>query len=117
MSLTPQGVAPLCSGIALEYTASHIPYMFSLKLAVIWLLKNFRVFKAFFGNVFSPKGWQKNSQKCRNLKNSILSIVQWFYPLPHANSMQQTPQVHLNTSPTSFEGLRGLGTRTTTQNL
>ena len=32
---------------------------------------------AFFGNVFPPKGWQKNSQK----------EVPWLYSFSHANSM------------------------------
>ena len=43
-------------------------------------------------------------QKSPNVR--ISSIVQWFYPFSHANSMQQTPQMHVNTSPTCFEGPR-----------
>ena len=42
-------------------------------LGVIWLLKKLYIFLsfpffvlgAFFENVFSPKGWQKNSQNCK----------------------------------------------------
>ena len=34
-------------------------------------------------------------------------ILTWFYPCPHANSTQKTPQMHSNTSPTYFEGPRG----------
>ena len=33
----------------------------------------------------------------------ILSATQWFQAFPHANSMQQLPRMHLNTSPTCFD--------------
>ena len=59
---------------------------------------------AFFENVFSPKGWQKNSQNCKIPKCSDLIDFLWFYPFPYANSMQNTSPMHLNTSPACFEG-------------
>ena len=31
----------------------------------------------------------------------------WFYPFPHAISMRKTSQMHLNTSPTCFDGRQG----------
>jgi len=67
-----------------------------------------------FENIFSPKGWQKNSQKCKSHNVRILSIVQWFYPFSNANSMRKTSPMHLNTSPTSLEG-SGTGKHRTKQ--
>jgi len=63
-----------------------------------------------------PKGWQNNSRNCK-IPVWVLSIVQWFYPFPQANSMQQTPQMHSNTSPTSFECSGTTTHKTKTQNL
>jgi len=56
-----------------------------------------------------PEGLAKElPQIVKNPQNVwILSIVQWFYPFPHVNSMQQAPRMQSNTSPTCFEGPRG----------
>jgi len=58
-------------------------------LAVIWLLKkldtfvsfSFFVLGAFFEKVFSPKGWQKNSQNCKIPKCSDLIDFQMILPI------------------------------------
>jgi len=60
-----------------------------LCLAVIWLLKkldsflsfSFFVLGAFFENVFSPKGWQKNSQNCKIPKCSDLIDFHMILPI------------------------------------
>jgi len=58
----------------------------------------------------SPEGWQNNSPwQC-------LDIIDWFYPFPDTDTMQKTLQMHLNTSPTSFDPLRGRKTQQSFRN-
>ena len=86
--------------------------MKELYLAVTWLLKKFVVFQAlrcsfwvrFSKMYFHRRAGKRTPNIVKSQNVRILSIVQWFYPFPYANSMQQTSPIHLNTSPTSFEG-------------
>ena len=63
-------------------------------------LKNFEVFQAFrcsfwvrFSNMSFPRRAGKRTPKIVKSHNvRILSIFQWFYPFPYANSMQKHPR-------------------------
>jgi len=73
---------------------------------------DFRFGCAFFEHMFSPKRWQKKSPKCKNPKClDIIDCPRAFIYSTYRIGM------HLNTSPTSFEGLRGQKTRNRIQNL
>ena len=55
--------------------------------------------------MYFPRRAGKRTPKIVKSQNvRILLIFQWFYSFPYANSMQTTSPMHLNTSPTSFEG-------------
>ena len=69
-----------------------------------------------FRKCIFPEGLTKELPKMYKSQNVwILLVILWFHPFPHANWMQQTPPMHLNTSPNCFEGPRTgkqvLGTR------
>jgi len=64
-----------------------------------------------FSKMYFPRRAGKRTPKIVKSQNvRILSVFLWFYPFTHANSMQKTPPMHLNTSPTCFEG-SGTGKR------
>jgi len=55
--------------------------------------------------MYFPRRAGKRTPKIVKSQNvRILSIFLWIYPFPYATSMQKTSPIHLNTSPTSFEG-------------
>jgi len=56
-----------------------------------------------------PQGLEKtNSPNLQQSQNVwILLFVPWLHLFPYASSMQQTPQMHLNTPPTCLEGVGG----------
>jgi len=63
---------------------------------------------AFFKHVFSPNGWQKNSQNCKIQKCSDLIHCPMVLPISICKfDVKNTPQMYSNTSPTCFEGPRG----------
>ena len=48
---------------------------------------------ALFENVFSPKGWQQKLPKCLKSANVwFWTILQWFYPFPHAIRCKKLPR-------------------------
>jgi len=60
---------------------------------------------AFFETVFSPKGLQQILQKCCKSKDFRLRwFLQWFQLFHMHNRCAKHAQMHLNMSPTCFEG-------------
>ena len=60
-----------------------------------------------FENVFSPKGWQRNSQKMWKSTNKLVCFwVSNGFTNFQMQIRSETPQMNLNTSPTCFEGPR-----------
>ena len=70
-------------------------------LALIWLLKKNKVFQAFFGIVFSPKGWQYSSPHDKTEAKTVgISIdLTMFSTISTCKLDATNPQMHLNTSP------------------
>jgi len=92
-------------------TTHHKYYKESIRLAVIWLLINFIVFRAFrFECVFRKwlprRAGKRTPEIIKSQKCSDSVDFQMFYPFAYANSMQKTSPMHLNMSPNSFEGSR-----------
>jgi len=93
--------------ICCKSSLSTYIYIVPAWCCLIYAVNSTGVFR--FGCVFSkmyfpPRADKRTPKIVKSQNVRILSIFIWFHPFPFANSMQNTSPMHLNTSPTCFEG-------------